>query len=297
MAAVTHAVAFRAALARIRLNDPTQLALNQNGFETLADLLTVHERSDLDNLPKHLDAWRDITAAPQYQVRIPFVSLKKLKAMHYWALSERFIGHASPSATAFTSAVLEETLLKMQTDDDYEAAMKETEVQKPIPLVDLAKWMKFWELLTTYNSRTKGAANTPLLYLAREHGDVTPEIAAAVYASDVDRLVATTVHAGVHYDFNNRTLYDELKPLVVDGPRWAFVRRFDKAKDGRAAFLALKAQAEGPAAEQVHIAKAYASISTVVYRGQRRGFEFSDYVMLHQETHNELFDLKQGNAV
>ena len=91
MAAVAHAVAFRAALARIGFNDPTQLALNQNGFETLADLLTVHE-SDLDKLPKHLDAWRDGNAAPQDQVRIPFVSLKKLKAMRYWALSERFIG-------------------------------------------------------------------------------------------------------------------------------------------------------------------------------------------------------------
>lgn len=293
MAAVAHAVAFRAALARIGFNDPTQLALNQNGFETLADLLTVHE-SDLDKLPKHLDAWRDTNAAPQDQVRIPFVSLKKLKAMRYWALSERFIGHAAPSATAFTNAVLEETLLKMQADDDYEAATKETEVQKPIPLVDLAKWTKFWEFLTTYLSRTKGAANTPLLYLVREHGDVTPEIAAAVYASTVDRLVATTVHAGAHYDLDNRTLYDELKPLVVDGPGWAFVRRFDKAKDGRAAVLALKAQAEGPAAEQVRIAKAYASISTAVYRGQRRGFKFSDYVTLHQEAHNELFDLKES---
>jgi hypothetical protein len=88
-------------------------------------------------------------------------------------------------------------------------------------------------------------------------------------------------------------LYNELKPLVVDGPGWAFVRRFDKAKDGRAAVLALRAQAEGPAAEQVRIAKAYASISTAVYRGQRRGFKFSDYVTLHQEAHNELFDLKE----
>jgi hypothetical protein len=88
-------------------------------------------------------------------------------------------------------------------------------------------------------------------------------------------------------------LYDELKPLVVDGPGWAFVRRFNKARDGRAAVLALRAQAEGPAAEQVRIAKAYASISTTVYRGQRHGFKFSDYMMLHQEAHNELYDLEE----
>jgi hypothetical protein len=122
---------------------------------------------------------------------------------------------------------------------------------------------------------------------------VTPEITTEVYALNVDRLIAMTVHAGAHFDLNNRTLYDELKPLVVDGPGWAFVRRFDKAKDGRAAVLALRAQAEGPAAEQVRIVKANASISTAVYHGQRRGFKFSDYVTLHQEAHNELFDLKE----
>jgi hypothetical protein len=44
---------------------------------------------------------------------------------------------------------VEETLLKMQADDDYKAATKETEVEKPIARVDIAKWTKFWEFLTT----------------------------------------------------------------------------------------------------------------------------------------------------
>jgi hypothetical protein len=127
--------------------------------------------------------------------------------MRYWGLSERYLGHVAPSATAFTNAVLEETLLKMQADDDYEAATKETEVQKPIALVNLAKWTKFSALLTTYLSRTKGAANTPLTYLTRKHGEVTTEIAAEVYASNEDHLIATTVHIGEHYDLDNRTLY------------------------------------------------------------------------------------------
>jgi hypothetical protein len=41
-------------------------------------------------------------------------------------------------------------------------------------------------------------------------------------------------HVGAHYDLDNRNLYNELKPLVVDGPGWAFIRRFNKMKDGRA---------------------------------------------------------------
>jgi hypothetical protein len=71
---------FRTALQRIGFNAPTRTAIFENGFETILDLANVQE-DDLDRLPKHLEAWRDPAAAPNQQVRIPFVSLKKLKAM------------------------------------------------------------------------------------------------------------------------------------------------------------------------------------------------------------------------
>jgi hypothetical protein len=82
--------------------------------------------------------------------------------------------------------------------------------------------------------------------------------------------------------------------LVVDGPGWVFVRRFDKAKDGRSAVLALQGQAEGVSAKLTRKAKqVYASITSVTFRGQCRGFTFANYVTVHQEAHNELFDLEE----
>mgnify|MGYP001285120614 FL=1 len=94
--------AFRNALTRIGFNQNTCAALGENGFMTIMDLVKVQE-SDLDKLPKYLEAWRDPNAAPGDQVRLPFVSLMKLKAMRYWVLSERCLGTISPSAAAFTS--------------------------------------------------------------------------------------------------------------------------------------------------------------------------------------------------
>jgi hypothetical protein len=92
------------------------------------------------------------------------------------------------------------------------------------------------------------------------------------------------VFEGAHFDFDNRMLYNELKALVVDGPGWwAFVRKFDKAKDGRKMVLALKAQAEGLSSTLTRKMKAYASIASAVYHGPRRGFTFADYVSVHQE--------------
>jgi hypothetical protein len=280
---------FRAALGRIGFNAQTQDAMNENGFMTILDLTTVEE-DDLDRLPKHLESWRDPDDDPADQVRVPFVSLKRLKAMRYWVLSQRWIG-IEPVAAQFTNAVLEETLLRMQSDKDYKAATEDTEVTKPEKFSDMQKWMKFYELFITYLGRVKGAANIPLTYLVREKGEVTQEIRDAEYETMDDRLIATTVHSGPHFAIDNKTLYDELKPLVMDGPGWSFIKQFDKAKDGRKAFLALKSQAEGQAAKLNRKTKAYAQIEQSVYRGPRRGFTFDSYVSLHQEAHNELLDL------
>jgi hypothetical protein len=180
----------------------------------------------------------------------------------------------------------------MKEDLDYKEATKEAEVQKPIKLANLSKWSKFYELFSTFLSQIKGAANTPLSYLIWEHEEVTQEMLDADYASTVDCLFATTVLEAAHFYLDNRTLYNELKPLVVDGPGWAFIRKFDKAKDGRKAVLALKAQAEGLSSTLTHKTKAYASIASAVYRGPGRGSTFTDYVSVHQDAHNKLFDCK-----
>jgi hypothetical protein len=71
-----------------------------------------------------------------------------------------------------------------------------------------------------------------LAYLIRDHEEVTDEIRNAVYDSEGDRLIAIMTLLGSHYDIDNKTLYEELKPLVVDGPGWGFIKKFDKLSDG-----------------------------------------------------------------
>ena len=141
--------AFCSALQRIGFNARTHAVINENGFETILDLATVQE-DDLNRLPKHLEAWRDPEAGPNNQVRIPFVSLKKLKAMCYWVLAQHCIRNDDPRAQDFMDEVMEETLTRMQANSDAKMATKETEISKPEKLADLAKWTKFWELLSTY---------------------------------------------------------------------------------------------------------------------------------------------------
>jgi hypothetical protein len=292
MAANAPATAFRNALTRIGINAATRTAIIENGFITIQDLLAVQDK-DLDKLPKHLESWRVPNANPANQVRIPFLSLTKLKAMRCWVLAQRCIGDDSPNVNQFTDAVIVDTLARMKADSDHKLATEDTDIRKPEKPTDLAKWTKFWELLTTYLGRVKGAALTPLSYLVREHDEVTEEQRDAEYLSTQERLIAITALNGTHFDLDNRTLYDEFKPLVVDGPGWSFVKKFDKLKDGRGAVLALKAQAEGTSAKLTRKQAAYASLASSAYLGPRKGFTFASYVTLHQSAHNELLDLDE----
>jgi hypothetical protein len=285
--------ALRSVLKRLGFNDATILALNKNGFKVAMDLL-VPDEDDFNRLPKYLESWRDPTANDDAQVRIPLLALKKLKAMRHWVKEQRCLGVAEPNAAHFTEAVLLATLAQLDTAAEEKAARSETEVTKPVELTDLAQWPSFYELLVTFLGRIKGAASTPLSYLIREHVVVTAEMLAAEYDSDAARLIETTALEGAHFDHDNRTLYDELKPLLVKGPGWPFIKKFDKAKDGRGAFLALQAQTEGTSSKLTRKAKAYATISSLVYRGPRRGFNFDHYVTEHQKAHNELSQLEEA---
>lgn len=168
-------------------------------------------RRDLDKLPKHLESRRVPDANPNAQVRIPFLSLTKLKAMCSWFLAQRCIG----------------------VDGGNKLATEDTDICKPEKLTDLAKWTKFWEVLTTYLGRVKGAALTPLSYLIWEHEEVTQDHHDADYQSVQERLIATTALNGTHFDLdNNHTLYNVFKLLVVDEPGWSFIKKFNRSKDG-----------------------------------------------------------------
>jgi hypothetical protein len=292
MAANAPATAFRNALTRIGINLATRAAIIENGFITIQDLVSVQDQ-DLDKLPKHLEAWRVPNANPNAQVRIPFLSLTRLKAMRYWVLAQRCIGVDNPNVNDFAGEVIEETLARMKADSDFKLATEDTNIRKPEKLTDLAKWTKFWELLTTYLGRVKGAALTALSYLVRDHEEVTRAHHDAEYQSVQERLIATTALNGTHFNLDNRTLYDEFKPLVVDGPGWSFIKKFDRLKDGRAAVFALKSQAEGTSAKLTRRQSAYASIASSAYLGPRKGFTFASYVTLHQSAHNEPLDLEE----
>ena len=85
----------------------------------------------------------------------------------------------------------------------------------------------------------------PLVYLYRDLDEPTDNMWAEVYPNEDARYGAITVLRGEHYQQDDSTMYTILKEFMEDCPAWTFIKRFDRSKDGRGAFMALKTQCEG----------------------------------------------------
>jgi hypothetical protein len=113
-------------------------------------------------------------------------------------------------------------------------------------------------------------------------------IRAAIYQDADDEYSATTLLGGRHYNLDNRRVWNELKPLVVDGPGWVFIKTLEDTKDGRTAILTLKRQNEGENSIMIRKQKAYTALKNLAFTGPRKHWTFSQYVTGHQKAHNEL---------
>jgi hypothetical protein len=101
-------------------------------------------------------------------------------------------------------------------------------------------------------------------------------------------LCATLALARPHYKIDNKRVWVELKALVVEGPAWTHVKRFNRTSDGRGAILALKLQMEGPNSYLLRRQVAYRIITNTFYRGHRQTFTFTDYIGKFLKSFNEL---------
>jgi hypothetical protein len=139
-----------------------------------------------------------------------------------------------------------------------------------------------------YMQQIIGQADVPLTYVYRDYVDVTAAEHAAVYVDDHQRYYRTTVLSGEHYSLDNRRVWNELKPLVIDGPGWSFIKSYDATQDGRNAIVALFLQNRSESSDIITRNKAETALANLTYSGPRKQWTFAMFVTAHQEAHNEL---------
>ena len=132
----------------------------------------------------------------------------------------------------------------------------------------------------------------PLAYILRESEEVTAAALAADYPNSDAELQATLLLTTTQARLDNQRVFDLLKPKVEGGPLWTYIRNFNRTRDGRGAYLAIKNQAEGGAAVEQRKRRAYKAIRDVYYTG-KGSFTIDQYITVFQKNYAILEELDE----
>jgi len=238
-------------------------------------------------LIKQITKQRDAQAAnPGIGIFIPFFSQQYLRAIRFWANRMHILG-MQVEAIQVTEQLAEEWNETMKTE--LEAAKVSTEIVKaPEAFKKETKWRPWKEAITTYLHSKRGHAGLPLAYIIREYDNPLPDVP---YATTHDQLVASAIHRGPEYHANNGIVFDLLQSLTLNGPAWAWINNYERVRDGRGAWKALITYYEGDSMKTRTKQECYDTIAKAAYKGNSRTFDFSAYVAIHQQAHQDLFRL------
>ncbi len=93
--------------------------------------------------------------------------------------------------------------------------------------------------------------------------------------------------SGPQFDQDNNVVFDSLKSYVLGGPHWTWIQDFERRRDGRGAWKALKEHFEGPSNQLRLKASAYAAIKRAEYKGAKN-FDYELYRRIHTQAHSDL---------
>jgi hypothetical protein len=78
----------------------------------------------------------------------------------------------------------------------------------------------FWFHFVTLGS---GAARIPLTYIIRNHLELSDNLRNAEYGSRLECLLAISFLYGMHFETDNKWVWQEVKALVIDGFGWSYI--------------------------------------------------------------------------
>jgi hypothetical protein len=286
-------------LAMTGMNIGTRKALVSEGFGSMSSLVRLTTK-DLDSLVDMMNkqhrgksfksTYPPGTADNEKEIHIGFNSKSTLSVIIHWAERLKRLGK-EVRAEDYTSEVDQLARDRMEEEKEIREVAKTQTPVKPTPLKDMTKWRSFFENWNQYMSCCRGPSLTPLTYVYRTQEE--PETAPLEDYDDMDAyLVAQTILSGPKFVIDNKRVFDEFKEAITTtGPGWAFIKEFNKGKNGRAAILKLKAQAEGTLNESIRRDDAIKILSTTTYSGPSRNWNIDTLLQKFQYAVSELVEI------
>ena len=95
------------------------------------------------------------------------------------------------------------------------------------------------------------------------------------------------------YKLDNRHVWKIMADLCRDHKCWTYVKPFQRARNGRGAFLGLRQHYLGPNNINNTASEAKANLNNTKYHGEKKRWNFESYVSLMKEKHQILHQLEE----
>ena len=201
------------------------------------------------------------------RIILPAKVLKNIQTFCFWAREKVRKGEAL-NAAEFTAAELAATKEIMRIRDE---GQREAPSIKPDKF-DPNKWTTWSKQFVTYLSHVTGQQFSPIDYVLRQEPPPQP----LEDMNDRDRSLYLYPLNGRHFNLDNMTVYRLLSDLVNGTSGYTWITAYDRAQNGRAAWIALVDHYEGGGQREKRTSAAVAAIKALHYKNESI-FSFEDF--------------------
>jgi hypothetical protein len=192
----------------------------------------------------------------------------------------------SPEAESFTRR--QRTFMnnwQRALKDNKESIRLSAKWESDVLKFDSKDWLKWFKSIDNYFRRTLGVRGVTLDWVYRseaypKHG--------VKYQSIADEIKATLLLEGAHFEEDSRAVYDVIASSTLGTTSYAYVKKFEKSRNGRLALLALKFQFGGEAYDLTRSVAANDVIRSATFSGPTRKYTYDQHVSKFEDAFNEL---------
>lgn len=163
-------------------------------------------------------------------------------------------------------------------------------------------WPKNFEALDEYLRGCLGSTGIPLSYVTRPEVDAAADPAGGwssltdklIHKAPIRALENDAVEWTAHFQADREKVWEKMSAICRKLDYcWTYIRPFQRTRDGRGAYLALRGHYLGKNFVDRMASQAEQKLSTTSYSGEKRNFNFEKYVQIHVEQHTILDGLKE----
>ena len=221
-------------------------------------------------------------------VHAPIVTItatheRNLKLMRFYLL------HLDRTQRPFVAANIDNnTLLNAMTQRDIEEYKREHPPKLPEKMKSVLNIRAAIEDIENYLGTTLGMSGTPLAYVTRE--TVAPVDDDYGGKFDEREMIMRAPHTPPYYMQDNSSVWSLMRAVLYDTDGWSWISQFERLKNGRGAYMAVKDHYLGTSNQSRIKMLADKSIENTFFDGEKRGFTFEKYCSIHKQAHKDLAD-------